>query len=121
MAEDKLAQSRAVRAWASASTAVLFTSLGLLLLAGGPDLLGPVMVVVVVMLMVEALLRRRLIRLVVNLTAAALIVGTVTAVIWLLLDNIRLGAGALLLMAAAYMAVQTAADTLLHRPGQRTT
>jgi hypothetical protein len=121
MAEDTLAQSRAVRAWASASTAVLFTALGLLLIAGGRELLGPVMVVVVAMLLVEALLRRRLTRLVVNITVAGLVVAAVAWVVWLLLDNVRLGAGVLLLVAAAYMAVQAASDALRHPSGPRTT
>lgn len=115
MAEDELARSRALQVWASASSAVLFTALGATLLTGSSGLLVPVLVVVGAMLVVEALLRRRLIGLIVNvaLTAAAIVIGW--TVFQLFLDNVRLGAGALLLLAGAYMALQTVMDALTHR------
>jgi hypothetical protein len=119
MAQDKVARSRALRVWASASSAVLFAALGLLLLAGGAHLFMPVVAVVVTMLLVEAALRRHLVGLVVNLAIAALVVMAVWTIARLLIENVRLGAGALLLLAAAYMGLQTVSDALRNRSPRR--
>jgi hypothetical protein len=119
LAEDGQARSRALRVWASASSTVLFAALGLLLVAGGTRLLLPAAMIVVVALLLEAGLRRHLVALVVNLTLAAAVVAAAWTVIGLLVTNVRLGAGILLLLAAAYMGVQTLADALVQRRGRR--
>jgi hypothetical protein len=121
LAQDGAARSRALRVWASASSAILFTALGLVLLFGTAGLVVPTLIVFMAMLLVEAAVRRHLVRLVVNLALAALAVVAVWRIVWLLLDNVRLGVGVLLLLAAGYMAVQTATDALVHRrPRQHT-
>ena len=115
LTQDKVARSRALRVWASASSAILFGALGLLLLAGGSQLLLPVLGIVGAMLLVEAALRRHLVGLVANVALAALVVAAAWTVARLLLENARLGAGVLLLLAAIYMGVQTIADAIVHR------
>ena len=115
LTQDKVARSRALRVWASASSAILFGALGLLLLAGGSQLLLPVLGIVGAMLLVEAALRRHLVGLVANVALAALVVAAAWTVARLLLENARLGAGVLLLLAAIYMGAQTVADAIVHR------
>lgn len=115
MAQDEVARSRALRVWASASSAVLFAALGAVLLVGDSGLLTPVLVMVAGMLAVEALLRRHLVALLVNVVLAVSLVALGWTVVRLLLENVRVGAGALLLVAAAYMAVQTLLDAVTHR------
>ncbi|MGY1591153.1 hypothetical protein ACI79D_04155 [Geodermatophilus sp. SYSU D00708] len=105
--------------WASASSTVLFAALGLLLLIGDVGLLVPAAAIVVTVLLVEATLRGHLVGLVVNLALAAVTVAAAWTVVLLLVDNLRLGAGVLLLLAAAYMAGQTVSDALHRRPGRR--
>jgi hypothetical protein len=97
----------------------LFAALGLLLVAGGTRLLLPAAMIVVVVLLLEAALRRHLVALVANLTLAAAVVAAAWTVIGFLVTNVRLGAGILLLLAAAYMGVQTLADALVQRRGRR--
>jgi hypothetical protein len=115
LAQDLAARSRMLRVWASASGVILFVAMGLLLLSGAPGLLVPAALVVAAMLLVEAALRGHLIGLVLNLVLAAAVVVAAWWVARLLLANIRFGVGVLLLLAAAYMAAQTAADAFLHR------
>lgn len=115
MAQDALARSRALRVWTSASSAVLFAALGVLLLVGGSGLLAPVLVVVGGMLVVEALLRHRLIALLVSVVLTVSVLAAAWILVRLVLDNVRVGAGAVLLVAAGYMAVQTVLDAVTHR------
>ncbi|MGY1621222.1 hypothetical protein ACI789_03370 [Geodermatophilus sp. SYSU D00965] len=116
---DTGARARAMLVWASASSTVLFAALGLLLLIGDVGLLVPAAVIVVTVLLVEATLRGHLVGLVVNLALAAVTVAAAWTVVLLLVDNLRLGAGVLLLLAAVYMAGQTVSDALHRRPGRR--
>lgn len=117
MAQDELARSRALRVWASASSVVLLAALGVLLLLGGAGLVAPVLVVVGAMLVIEALLRRRLVALLANVVLAAGVLALGWTVVRLVLDNARVGTGALLLLASGYMAVQTVLDAVTHRTG----
>jgi hypothetical protein len=119
LGQDRLARSRALRVWTSASGAILLAALGLLLLAGGPGLLVPVVGLVLAMLLIEGLLRRRLLALVVNLALVAAVVAAIWWVLTLVVGNLRAGVGVLLLATAVYMGVQTIADALLHRQPRR--
>jgi hypothetical protein len=115
LAEDPKARSQALRVWASASSTVLFAALGLLLVTGGAGLLLPAAAIVVAMLLVEAAVRRHLVALVLNLLVAGVLVVAAWNVVGLLLANVRLGAGVLLLVGAAYMGAQTIIDALVQR------
>jgi hypothetical protein len=119
LAEDALARSRALRVWASASSVVLFTALGLLLLLGGSRLLLPAALIIAATLLVEAALRRHLVALLVNVALAMAVVVVGWTVVVLLVSNVRLGAGVLLLLAAGYMAVQTIVDAFVQRRSGR--
>jgi hypothetical protein len=116
---DTGARARAMLVWASASSTVLFAALGLLLVLGDVGLLAPAAAIVVTVLLVEATLRGHLAGFVANLALAAVTVAAAWTVLRLLLDNLRLGAGVLLLLAAAYMAGQTVSDALVHRRPRR--
>ena len=119
LAQDQVSRSRALRVWASASSAIMFAALGLLLLAGGPQLLLPVLGIFAAMLLVEAALRRHLVALVVNVVVAAVVVSAVWTVARLMLENVRAGVGVLLLLAAVYMSVQTVSDAVVNRQPRR--
>jgi hypothetical protein len=119
LAQDGQARSWALRVWASASSMVLFTALGLLLLVGGSHLLVPVVVIVVGMLAVEAAVRRHLVVLIRNLLVVAAAVAVAWTVTVLLVSNVRLGVGVLLLLGAAGMAGQTLVDALVRRRSGR--
>jgi hypothetical protein len=116
---DTGARARALLVWASASSTVLLAALGLLLVFGEAGLLVPAAAIVVAVLLVEAALRGHLVGFVVNLALAAVLVVAAWTVVRLLLDNLQLGAGVLLLLAAAYMAGQTVSDALVHRRPKR--
>ncbi|MGY1707224.1 hypothetical protein ACI79C_21900 [Geodermatophilus sp. SYSU D00697] len=117
---DTGARARAMLVWASASSTMLFAALGLLLVFGQAGLLVPAAAIVMGVAVVEATLRGHLVGFVVNVALAAVIAVAAWAIVRLLLDNLRLGVGVLLLLAAAYMAGQTVSDAVLHRrPGRR--
>lgn len=119
LAQDQVSRSRALRVWASASSAVMFAALGLLLLVGGPQLLLPVLGIFAAMLLVEAALRRHLVALVANVVVAAVVVSAVWTLARLMLANVRAGAGVLLLLAAVYMSIQTVSDAVVSRQPRR--
>ncbi|HLN79241.1 MAG TPA: hypothetical protein VK204_19515 [Nocardioidaceae bacterium] len=119
LAQDQVSRSRALRVWASASSAIMFAALGLLLLAGGSQLFLPVLGIFAAMLLVEAALRRHLVALVVNVVVAAVVASAVWTVARLMLENVRAGVGVLLLLAAVYMSIQTVADAVVNRQPRR--
>jgi hypothetical protein len=119
LTRDTGARARAMLVWASASSTILFAALGLLLVLGEARLLVPAAAIVVAVLLIEAALRGHLVGLAVNLALAAVTVAAIWTVVVLLLGNLQLGAGVLLLLAAAYMARQTVVDALYHRPRRR--
>ncbi len=112
---DGEARSAALRVWSSASAAILFAALGLLMVFGSSSLLWPVLALVVAMLLVEAAVRRKLLAFITNLALAAVAVVLAWAVVRLLLDNVRAGVGVLLIAAAVYMAGQGATQAVVRR------
>jgi hypothetical protein len=115
MAATPVSRSRLIRVWASASASLLFAGFGRVVLSSRSDVLGLSLVVVAVMLLIEAVVRGRLLALL--LTVAMLALGLVAAIaaVSLVAGNVRTGVGILLLLAAAFMAVQTTVDALRRR------
>jgi hypothetical protein len=113
--QEDTVRGRLLRVWSAASASVMLAALGVLLLAGHSGLLWPVVWIAVAMIVIEAILRRRFL----NLLTAVLITGLVILVIyslWLIITgNLRVGIGALLLVASLYMAVQTAREGIRTR------
>ena len=116
---DQQARSRAVRVWASASAAILFAALGLLLIFGTTSVVAPAIGLVLAMLLVEAAVRRHLVAFVVNIVIAAAVVLALWGLVRLLLDNLRAGVGVLLIMAALLMAAQGLSDAVRRHPSRR--
>lgn len=110
---DRVERSRALRAWASVSAALLLAALGLLLLLGSASVLWPAVALVLGMLLVEAAVRRRLLVFVVNLAVTALVIAGGLAMVRLLLNNLRAGIGVLLLLGAGLIAAQGLANVVL--------
>ena len=106
---------RVRRIWTAASASILYAVLGIILIDTRTGLLLPALIAVGLMLVVEAALRRRLLTLLA--TAAAIFVGVtlVWAVVSIVAGNLRTGVGLLLLLAALYMAGQTAREWLRMR------
>ena len=108
-------RGRLLRVWSAASASVMLAALGVLLLAGHSGLIAPVMWIAVAMIAIEAILRRRFL----SLLTAALITGVFILLLyalWLIITgNLRVGIGALLIVAALYMAVQTAREGIRTR------
>ena len=105
--------------WAALSAALLMATLGVLLVLNPEHLLWWSAGVVGAMFVLEAVLRGRLFLLVtrVAVTAAALI--TLGVVVALTVANLRVAAGVLLLVAAAYLLVRTISDASGQWLGQR--
>lgn len=105
--------------WAALSAALLMATLGVLLVLNPEHLLWWSAGVVGGMFVLEAVLRGRLFLLVtrVAVTAAALI--TLGVVVALTVANLRVAAGVLLLVAAAYLLVRTISDASGQWLGQR--
>ena len=116
---DQQARSRAVRVWASASAAILFAALGLLMIFGTTSVVAPAIGLVLAMLLVEAAVRRHLVAFVVNLAIAAAVGLALWGLVRLLLDNLRAGIGVLLIVAALLMAAQGLSDAVRRRPSPR--
>ena len=108
-------RGRLLRVWSAASASVMLAALGVLLLAGHSGLIAPVLWIAVAMIAIEAILRRRFL----SLLTAALITGVFVLLLyalWLIVTgNLRVGIGALLIVAALYMAVQTAREGIRTR------
>lgn len=115
LGQDAAARSRALRVWASASGTILFAALGLVLIFGGASIVVPVVAQGLGMLLIEAAVRRRLLALVANLVVVALLVIAAVAVVRLLLENLRVGLGIVLLVAAACMGLLTIGDAFVRR------
>jgi hypothetical protein len=106
---------RVRRLWTAASASILYAVLGLILLDTRSGVLEPIFFAVGVMLVIEAAMRRRLLAL---LATAAIIFFAVSlgwAVASIVVGNLRAGVGVLLLLAALYMAGQTAREWLRMR------
>ena len=103
------------RLWTAASASILYAVLGLILLDTRSGVLETGLFRGGVMLVVEAAMRRRLLAL---LATAAIIFFAVSlgwAVVSIVVGNLRAGVGVLLLLAALYMAGQTAREWLRMR------
>lgn len=112
---DNTVRSRLLRIWSAASASVLLAALGILLLVDSGGLLWPLVWIAVAMLVIESILRRRLANLLVAVIAIAVVVLLGWALWEVITGNWRIGLGVLLLLVAAYMAVQTAREGLQSR------
>ena len=106
---------RVRRIWTAASASILYAVLGIILIDTRSGLLQPILIAVGVMLVVEAVLRRRFLALLATAAAIFLAVTLVWAVVSIVAGNLRAGVGVLLLLAALYMAGQTAREWLRMR------
>jgi hypothetical protein len=115
LAESDTARSRLLRIWSAASASIMLAALGILMLVSGGGLLWPIVWIAFAMIVIEAILRRRL----ANLLMALLVVGLIAVAVWaawsLITGNLRLGFGIAMLLAAGYMAVQTAREGIQAR------
>ncbi len=113
--QEDTVRGRLLRVWSAASASIMLAALGILLLAGHSGLVAPVFWIAVAMIVIEAILRRRFL----NLLIAVLLAGLIFVVgysLWLIVTgNLRIGIGALLLVASLYMAVQTAREGIRTR------
>jgi hypothetical protein len=108
-------RGRLLRVWSAASASILLAALGILLLVDTTGLLWPIIWIAVAMLVIEAILRRRLASLMLAFAIAAVIAIGLWAVWSLFTGNLRLGFGMALLLAALWMAVQTAREGIRSR------
>ena len=106
---------RVRRLWTAASASILYAALGLILLDTRSGVLEPALFAVAVMLVVEAAMRRRLLALLATAGVIFILVSLVWAVVSIVVGNLRAGVGVLLLLAALYMAGQTAREWLRMR------
>lgn len=104
------AGSRVLGVWAALSAALLMATLGGLMVANPPRLLVWTTVVIAGMIALEAVLRGRLFTLVTNVLVTAGVLITIGVVVAFTLANLRVTAGILLLLAAAYLLVRTISD-----------
>lgn len=104
------ATSRTMGAWAALSAGLLLCALGVVLVMDLPNLPAWTIGITAVMLALEALLRRSLLRLVLRVTLAAAAVTGFLWVVRLAVDNLKLAAGILLLLAALILMVRAAAE-----------
>ncbi len=108
-------RGRLLRIWSAASASILLAALGILLLFDTTGLLWPIVWIAFAMLVIEAILRRRL----ASLMMVVLILGLIWLAIWaawsLFTGNLRIGFGIVLLLAAIWMAVQTAREGIRSR------
>lgn len=115
MRQDDNIRGRLLRVWSAASASILLAALGTLLLFDTTGLLWPIVWIAFAMLVIEAILRRRL----ASLMMAVLIVGLIWLGLWaawsLFTGNLRIGFGIVLLLAAVWMAVQTAREGIRSR------
>ncbi|MCU0278033.1 MAG: hypothetical protein MUF33_03190 [Candidatus Nanopelagicales bacterium] len=115
LAPEDTVRSRLLRVWSAASASILLAALGILLLVDTTGLLWPIVWIAIAMLVIEAILRRRLASLLMAAGIVALFFIAVWAVWSLFTGNLRIGFGILLLLAAIYMAVQTAKEGIRSR------
>ena len=108
-------RSRLLRVWSAASASILLAALGILLLVDTSGLFWPIIWIAIAMLVIESMLRRRLASLLVVVGMLALAVFGLWAVWSVFTGNLRIGFGMLLLLAAVYMAVQTAKEGIRSR------
>ena len=115
MRQDDNIRGRLLRVWSAASASILLAALGTLLLFDTTGLLWPIVWIAFAMLVIEAILRRRL----ASLMMVVLIVGLIWLGLWaawsLFTGNLRIGFGIVLLLAAVWMAVQTAREGIRSR------
>lgn len=115
MTQDDNVRGRLLRVWSAASASILLAALGILLLFDTTGLLWPIIWIAFAMLVIEAILRRRL----ASLMMALLIAGLIWLGLWaawsLFTGNLRMGFGIALLLAAVWMAVQTAREGIRSR------
>ena len=115
MTQDDNVRGRLLRVWSAASVSILLAALGILLLFDTTGLLWPIIWIAFAMLVIEAILRRRL----ASLMMALLIAGLIWLGLWaawsLFTGNLRMGFGIALLLAAVWMAVQTAREGIRSR------
>ena len=113
--QDENIRGRLLRLWSAASASILLAALGMLLLFDTTGLLWPIVWIAFAMLVIEAILRRRL----ASLLMALLVVGLIWLGLWaawsLFTGNLRVGFGIVLLLAAIWMAVQTAREGIRSR------
>ncbi|NCD19629.1 MAG: hypothetical protein EOL89_06560 [Actinobacteria bacterium] len=105
--------------WAALSAALLMAILGALLVLNPENLLLWSAGVIAGMFVLEAVLRGRLYTLVTRVLVTAAVLLTAGVIVALTVANLRVTAGALLLVAAAYLLVRTVADATRQWLGQR--
>jgi hypothetical protein len=108
-------RGRLLRVWSAASASIMLAALGILLLAGHSGLIVPVVWIAIAMIVIEAALRRRLGRLLLGVAVLGLLVLAIWAVWAIITGNLRVGIGWVLILAALYMAGQTAAEGIRTR------
>lgn len=113
--QEDTVRGRLLRVWSAASASVMLAALGILLLAGHTGLLWPIVWISVAMIAIEALLRRQFMALLTALALLGIFIVLLYAVWLILTGNLRIGIGALLILAAFYMAVQTAREGIRTR------
>lgn len=108
-------RGRLLRLWSAASASVLLAALGVLLLAGHSGLLWPVLWIAFAMLVIESILRQRFLQLLVVSLIVAVVVITLLAIWEIFTGNLRIGIGALLIIIALYLVLQTAREAIRTR------
>lgn len=115
LTSEDTARGRLLRFWSAASVSILLAALGVVLLVQGTAVLPYVLAIAAVMMVIEAILRGVLLKLVVGVVVLAFLVVGILAIAQIVVGNLRLGFGIALLLAACYMAVQTAREGLATR------
>lgn len=115
ISQEDTVRNRLLRVWSAASASVMLAALGVLLLVGHSGLIAPVLWIAVAMIVIEAILRRRFLSLLTAVILTGLFILVLYAVWLIITGNLRVGIGAMLLIAALYMAVQTAREGIRTR------